>query len=341
MKHRAFTIVELVLVLGVVSVVTAVGFITLDPYKGIKLNAAAQKVQTDIKYAKSLAMSVVKWHGVEFSEAPMSRLDENDKMFALPLVESPAYAETVATPTMDPTSGLYTSDITVTLSCSTPYAVIRYTTDGSDPNQSWKGDQYYNPIPVTGNGTIMTIRARAFRWGWTRSNLASETYTIQYSGSTTTTTTTATTTTTSSTSTTMATTTTTTATTTSTTTTTTTTATTTTTTTTGTGSTTTTLMDFNYYRLYEIDGGSEITIVDPANLGKLFIVDISELYSGVTISNVYIPGGGGNKVKFNALGRPYGDTGGPLSAEAVVTLSYKGLSREIRIAPETGRIYIQ
>jgi formylglycine-generating enzyme required for sulfatase activity len=80
---------------------------------------------------------------------------------------------TVATPTFNPAGGTYTSAQNVTISCATSGATIRYTTNGSDPTET--STQYSSPLSVS---TTTTIKARAFRNGWTPSSVATATYTI-------------------------------------------------------------------------------------------------------------------------------------------------------------------
>jgi alpha-tubulin suppressor-like RCC1 family protein len=80
---------------------------------------------------------------------------------------------TVATPTMTPAGGTYSSGQTVTLASSTPGAVIRYTLDGSDPKLFSKAYQY--PIPV---GSSATLKAKAFKADWTASAITTGAYTI-------------------------------------------------------------------------------------------------------------------------------------------------------------------
>jgi hypothetical protein len=81
----------------------------------------------------------------------------------------------VATPTFSPAAGTYSSAQSVSISCSTSGATIRYTTDGADPTSS--SPIYTNPISVT-SGSV-TVKARAFKSGWNDSEVASATYTIQ------------------------------------------------------------------------------------------------------------------------------------------------------------------
>ncbi|MCP5502577.1 MAG: chitobiase/beta-hexosaminidase C-terminal domain-containing protein [Leptospiraceae bacterium] len=85
--------------------------------------------------------------------------------------------ETVATPTFSPTPGTYNSDQSVTISSTTEGATIYYTTDGSEPTSS--STQYTSAISVSGNGTILTIKAIAGKSGMTTSSVESGTYTIE------------------------------------------------------------------------------------------------------------------------------------------------------------------
>lgn len=80
---------------------------------------------------------------------------------------------TVSTPTFSPGGGTYTSGRTVTISCATLGATIRYTTNGSEPTTS--SAQYTSPISVT---TSMTLKAKAWKTNWIDSGTASATYTI-------------------------------------------------------------------------------------------------------------------------------------------------------------------
>jgi hypothetical protein len=81
----------------------------------------------------------------------------------------------VATPTFSPAGGTYSSNQSVTISCSTSDATIYYTVDESEPTSS--STVYSGPIAVN-SGTV-TIKAKAFKSGMTESDTASATYTIQ------------------------------------------------------------------------------------------------------------------------------------------------------------------
>ena len=79
----------------------------------------------------------------------------------------------VATPTLSPPGGTYSSAQNVTLSCSTEGANIRYTTDGSEPSSL--SPLYANPIYV---GSTTTIKAKAFNKDMIDSDTAEASYTI-------------------------------------------------------------------------------------------------------------------------------------------------------------------
>jgi hypothetical protein len=79
-----------------------------------------------------------------------------------------------AAPTFSPPPGLYTTPQTVTLSDTTPGASIFYTADGTTPSTS--STRYTGPIAV---GATTTIHAIATAPGFTGSEVATATYTIQ------------------------------------------------------------------------------------------------------------------------------------------------------------------
>lgn len=86
-------------------------------------------------------------------------------------------AQKVATPTINPAAGTYSSPQSVTITCATPGATIRYTTDGSNPTTSstlYSGSSLYVQ-------TSITLKARAFSSGMTDSDVASAAYTINSS----------------------------------------------------------------------------------------------------------------------------------------------------------------
>jgi len=83
------------------------------------------------------------------------------------------------TPTFNPSAGAYTGTQSVTISCGTSGATIRYTLDGSEPTSS--SAPYSGPISV--NTGSVTIKAKSSMSGMADSATASATYTISESGS--------------------------------------------------------------------------------------------------------------------------------------------------------------
>lgn len=82
--------------------------------------------------------------------------------------------ETVSAPAFSPAPGTYTSDLSLTLSSTTPDATIRYTTDGSSPTCA-TGSEYSAPIPLAIPGT-RTVKAIGCKTDWTASSVISATY---------------------------------------------------------------------------------------------------------------------------------------------------------------------
>ena len=96
----------------------------------------------------------------------------------------------------------------------------------------------------------------------------------------------------------------------------------------------------NTYTVYQTDGVADTVITDPSRPGEDFVIDINDYYNGVVISGLIL--GGGSKLEFDPLGTPFDDRLGlAFTREVAVVLSYRTLSREVRVAPETGRIFIQ
>jgi Chitobiase/beta-hexosaminidase C-terminal domain/Right handed beta helix region len=80
---------------------------------------------------------------------------------------------TVATPSFSPVAGPYYSAQTVTITCSTPGATIRYTLDGSTPTAS--SPQYLTPLTISAQ---TTLSARGFLSGSIDSAVASGLYEV-------------------------------------------------------------------------------------------------------------------------------------------------------------------
>jgi hypothetical protein len=78
-----------------------------------------------------------------------------------------------AHPTVSPAAGTYSSAQSVTLSDTTPGAVIYYTTNGTAPTPA--STQYSAPLQISATTTIAAIAAAS---GYTNSGVTSATYTI-------------------------------------------------------------------------------------------------------------------------------------------------------------------
>lgn len=83
-------------------------------------------------------------------------------------------AERVATPSFSVAAGAYSSSFSVTISTSTTGATIRYTLDGSAPTTG-SGTIYTAAIPIS---TTKTLKAIAYKTGWSASEVSSVTYTV-------------------------------------------------------------------------------------------------------------------------------------------------------------------
>jgi alpha-tubulin suppressor-like RCC1 family protein len=90
-------------------------------------------------------------------------------------VSTGVYTLQAAPPTFSPVGGTYTAAQTVTITTATTGATIRYTTDGSEPTGS--SAAYAAPLGV---GTTTTLKAAAFKTGWTTSGIAAAGYTMNF-----------------------------------------------------------------------------------------------------------------------------------------------------------------
>ena len=84
-------------------------------------------------------------------------------------------APTVETPVFSPVAGTYADSVTFSLSCATENAVVRYTTDGSEPTET--SAAYSTPITLT---ATTTVKAKAFKTDWQASETATAVYSIVY-----------------------------------------------------------------------------------------------------------------------------------------------------------------
>ncbi|MDZ4182360.1 MAG: chitobiase/beta-hexosaminidase C-terminal domain-containing protein, partial [Candidatus Cloacimonadaceae bacterium] len=83
---------------------------------------------------------------------------------------------TVAAPVMSIPGGLYSNELHLELSSATAGATIRYTTDGSDPDQS--SALYTDPIVIPEQAQDFVVKAKAFKTDWISSTISTQTYSV-------------------------------------------------------------------------------------------------------------------------------------------------------------------
>lgn len=81
------------------------------------------------------------------------------------------YELKVPAPTFDPDGGTYSELQLVTIATPTSGATVRYTTDGTDPTES--STVYTGPVSIS---ETTTLKAKAWKTGWTASDIKSATY---------------------------------------------------------------------------------------------------------------------------------------------------------------------
>ncbi len=89
--------------------------------------------------------------------------------------EVPLEPTQAATPTFAPASGEQTNPVSVTVSCATANATLRYTLDGEDPDWTSAVATPGDVIEVSSPGTIKAI---AFAVGYLSSDIGSASYTL-------------------------------------------------------------------------------------------------------------------------------------------------------------------
>jgi hypothetical protein len=90
-------------------------------------------------------------------------------------ISTSVYTLTPATPLISPHGGTYTTAQSITISCATEGTVIRYTTDGSEPNGL--SPVYTGALNIPLAATV-TVKALAQKTGWPDSETAEATYMI-------------------------------------------------------------------------------------------------------------------------------------------------------------------
>lgn len=77
----------------------------------------------------------------------------------------------VAAPEISPAGGIYNNQQIISISCSTQDAIIRYTTNGPEPSSD--SALYIEPFALSENATI---KAKAYKQGWSSSKISTATY---------------------------------------------------------------------------------------------------------------------------------------------------------------------
>ncbi|HTN69394.1 MAG TPA: BACON domain-containing carbohydrate-binding protein, partial [Dysgonamonadaceae bacterium] len=122
--------------------------------------------------------------GTDDFVAKITNLNENTKYYARAYAANragTAYGNqitfstisVVETPVISPNGGVYTTTQTVTITCDTEGAQIRYTLDKSEPTET---SELYNGAILIDDD--VTIKAKAFKANWITSSVATEAYII-------------------------------------------------------------------------------------------------------------------------------------------------------------------
>ena len=142
--------------------------VSIMPYR-LSASGAADK-RTFYLYGYSFAINGTK-------TVQSITLPKNRNVVVLAIDVSPAVAgpPPAATPTMSPPPGTYPSAQSVTLSDSTPGAVIYYSTNGTTPTLSSAQYSPGTPVPISATTTLQAIAVAS---GYSNSAVTSGTYTI-------------------------------------------------------------------------------------------------------------------------------------------------------------------
>lgn len=72
-SQRGLTSIELVIVIAIIVILAGGAFVYIGVMNSMKLDAAAQKLVADIRYAQGQATATTTWHGVLFEPSPTNR----------------------------------------------------------------------------------------------------------------------------------------------------------------------------------------------------------------------------------------------------------------------------
>jgi uncharacterized repeat protein (TIGR03806 family) len=123
---------------------------------------------------RSVALMRVNTNG-EIRMPPLARntIDKQGAALLRDWIESLPGREVLAPPAITPAGGNFEHAVSVTLASSEPGAEIHYTLDGSVPGP--KDPRYEGPIRID---SPATLRARAYKDGFTRSVISQQTYLV-------------------------------------------------------------------------------------------------------------------------------------------------------------------
>ncbi len=69
LRRKGFTLIEAIIAILISGILSAIAVLTLPNTAGMSLDMAARRVQSDIRYIQSLAVSTQRWTGITFSAA--------------------------------------------------------------------------------------------------------------------------------------------------------------------------------------------------------------------------------------------------------------------------------
>lgn len=72
MKRKAVTLVELIVVLAILGILSASAYFTLNALTVLKLDAAAKRIVSDLRYAQNAGLATSQWYGVTFEVDPVN-----------------------------------------------------------------------------------------------------------------------------------------------------------------------------------------------------------------------------------------------------------------------------
>ena len=146
MREKGFTLIEAILIVVILAIIAIVIATNLGGFSSIKLNAAAKKVASDIRYAQQLSTTKQIIHGVSFTATGYT-VYEND---------------TPADPARDPQSSgdfivSYTSgELTgITVATTLPNDIVKFNADG----EALRDDG--SPLPVASNSITLSYQSQS------------------------------------------------------------------------------------------------------------------------------------------------------------------------------------